>query len=157
MASELIILEPVFKQTIWGGRALADEWGYDIPEGPVGECWATSAHPHGDCRIAEGAYAGLTLSELWRDHRELFGDAEGDRFPLLVKILDAADNLSVQVHPDDAYAAEHEDGSLGKHECWYVLGTHPHGFIAVGQHTASREEFAQLAAERRWDELVNEP
>lgn len=153
---ELLFLEPVLKPTIWGGRRLADEWGYDCPDGPIGECWAISAHPHGDCSIAGGMHAGRTLSELWDEHRELFGSLSGDRFPLLVKIIDAEDDLSVQVHPDDAYAATHEGGSLGKHECWYVLGTHPHGFIAIGQHARNRAEFESLAANGRWDELVNE-
>ena len=104
----LIALEPVFKTMIWGGRKLETEFGYHIPAGRVGECWPISAHPHGDCVIASGAYAGKTLSWLWDEHRELFGGIEGDRFPLLVKIIDAADDLSIQVHPDDAYAAAYE-------------------------------------------------
>ena len=153
---KLLVLEPVFVEKIWGGRKLATEFGYPIPDGPVGECWAISAHPHGDCPVAEGPYVGNTLSELWRDHRELFGAAPGDRFPLLVKILDASDNLSVQVHPGDAYASEHEGGSLGKRECWYVLDADDDAQIVVGQHARSREEFTQLVADGRWDELLNE-
>lgn len=152
----IITLEPVFKNMLWGGRKLETEFGYHIPEGQVGECWAISAHPNGDCIIASGAYAGHTLSWLWAEHRELFGNAEGDRFPLLIKIIDAADDLSIQVHPDDAYAAEHEDGSLGKKECWYVLSAEPGGTIIVGQRARSREEFAQMVEAGRWDELVYE-
>lgn len=152
----IITLEPVFKNMLWGGRKLETEFGYDIPEGQVGECWAISAHPNGDCTIASGAYAGHTLSWLWAEHRELFGNAEGDRFPLLIKIIDAADDLSIQVHPDDAYAAEHEDGSRGKKECWYVLSAEPGGTIIVGQRARSREEFAQMVEAGRWDELVYE-
>ena len=154
--SELIFLKPVFKSTIWGGRKLATDWGYDVPDGPVGECWAISAHPHGDCEVADGDFAGKTLSQLWAEHHELFGNASGDRFPLLIKVIDAEADLSVQVHPDDAYAAEHENGSLGKHECWYILDAHPHAHIAVGQKAKSRDEFAQLAAAKRWDNIVNE-
>ena len=127
----ILTLVPDFKNKIWGGRKLETEFGYEIPDGPVGECWAISAHPAGDDVIAEGDYAGKTLSWLWDEHRELFGGAEGDRFPLLVKIIDAKDDLSIQVHPDDAYAAEHEDGSLGKKECWYVLAAEP-GACAMG-------------------------
>ena len=152
----IITLEPVFKEKIWGGRKLETEFGYHIPDGPVGECWAISAHPNGDCVITSGEYAGHTLSWLWAEHRELFGDAEGDRFPLLVKIIDAKDDLSIQVHPDDAYAAEHENGSLGKRECWYVLSAEEPGTIIVGQRAHSREEFAQMVEEGRWGELLNE-
>lgn len=152
----IITLQPVFKEKIWGGRKLESDFGYEIPDGPVGECWAISAHPSGDCTITSGAYAGKTLSWLWDEHRELFGNVEGDRFPLLIKILDAKDDLSIQVHPDDAYAAEHENGSLGKRECWYVLSAEPDQTIIVGQRAHSREEFAQMVEEGRWSELLNE-
>lgn len=152
----IIELVPVFKEKIWGGRKLETEFGYEIPAGPVGECWAISAHPAGDDEIASGEYAGRTLSWLWDEHRELFGNCEGDRFPLLVKIIDAKDDLSIQVHPDDDYAAEHENGSLGKKECWYVLSAEPGQTIVVGQRAHSREEFAQMVEEGRWSELLNE-
>ena len=152
----IIELVPVFKEKIWGGRKLETEFGYEIPAGSVGECWAISAHPAGDDEIASGEYAGKTLSWLWDEHRELFGNCEGDRFPLLVKIIDAKDDLSIQVHPDDDYAAEHEDGSLGKKECWYVLSAEPGQTIVVGQRAHSREEFAQMVEEGRWSELLNE-
>lgn len=152
----IIELVPVFKEKIWGGRKLETEFGYEIPAGPVGECWAISAHPAGDDEIASGEYAGKTLSWLWDEHRELFGNCEGDRFPLLVKIIDAKDDLSIQVHPDNDYAAEHEDGSLGKKECWYVLSAEPGQTIVVGQCAHSREEFAQMVEEGRWSELLNE-
>lgn len=152
----IIELVPVFKEKIWGGRKLETEFGYEIPAGPVGECWAISAHPAGDDEIASGEYAGKTLSWLWDEHRELFGNCEGDRFPLLVKIIDAKDDLSIQVHPDNDYAAEHEDGSLGKKECWYVLSAEPGQTIVVGQRAHSREEFAQMVEEGRWGELLNE-
>lgn len=152
----IIELVPVFKEKIWGGRKLETEFGYEIPAGPVGECWAISAHPAGDDEVASGEYAGKTLSWLWDEHRELFGNCEGDRFPLLVKIIDAKDDLSIQVHPDNDYAAEHEDGSLGKKECWYVLSAEPGQTIVVGQRAHSREEFAQMVEEGRWSELLNE-
>ena len=155
-ADDLIRLEPVFQEKIWGGRKLETEFGYDIPDGPIGECWAISAHPNGDCTIAEGEYAGKTLSWFWDAHRELFGGLEDDRFPLLIKILDAADSLSIQVHPDDAYAAEHENGSLGKKECWYVLEAKEGDTIIIGQRAHDREEFAQMVQEGRWSDLLNE-
>lgn len=150
----LLMLQPVLHNNIWGGRRL-EEFGYQLPDGPVGECWGIAAHPHGDCPVVGGPYDGMTLAQLWDEHHELFQGAEGDRFPLLVKILDARDDLSIQVHPDDAYANEHENGSLGKHECWYVLDAHSHGQIIVGQRCRDREEFALMAREGRWHLVEN--
>lgn len=152
---DLIFPTPIFHEKIWGGRKLADDFGYEIPDGPIGECWAISAHPNGDCVISGGAWDGMRLSELWDQHRELFGDVEGDRFPLLIKIIDAKDNLSVQVHPDDAYAAEHENGSLGKRECWYVLAADEGTQIVIGQRAHDRAELAGMIDEGRWDDMLN--
>jgi mannose-6-phosphate isomerase len=90
---------------------------------------------------------------LWAEHRELFGDAEGDAFPLQVKFLDACADLSVQVHPDASYAALHESDG-GKNEAWLVLEPSESGLIVVGHHAATREQFAALASEGRWDELL---
>lgn len=154
--SELINLKPVFHENIWGGRQLETVFGYDIPDGPIGECWAISAHPAGDCDIVGGEFDGKKLSWLWDNHRELFGNVEGDRFPLLIKILDAKGDLSIQVHPNDAYAAEHENGSLGKTECWYVLDCDDDATIIVGQRAKNREECAKMIEEGRWPELLNE-
>ena len=111
---ELIKLKPVFKEMIWGGDKLRTDFHYDIPSEHTGECWAISAHQNGDCLIDGGKYNGKKLSWLWENKRQLFGNVEGDRFPLLVKIIDAKEDLSIQVHPDDVYAKEHEDGSFGK-------------------------------------------
>ena len=113
--AEPLFLEPVFYEKIWGGTGLRDEFGYDIPSDHTGEAWAISAHPHGQASIKNGPYQGMKLNELWDQHRELFGNAKGDVFPLLTKILDANQDLSVQVHPDNEYARIHE-GELGKTE-----------------------------------------
>ena len=154
--SDLIKLKPIFHEKIWGGRQLETVFGYDIPDGAIGECWAISAHPNGDCQIEDGPFAGHTLSWLWDNHRELFGNFEGKEFPLLIKILDAKDDLSIQVHPNDAYAAEHENGSLGKTECWYVLDCDEDATIIVGQRAKDRAECAQMIEEGRWGDLLNE-
>lgn len=152
--SDLIKLTPIFTRR-FSGRQLETVFGYDIPEGPIGECWAISAHPNGDCQIAEGPYAGHTLSWLWAEHRELFGNCEGKEFPLLIKILDAKDDLSIQIHPNDEYAAEHENGSLGKTECWYVLDCEPGATIIVGQRAHDRAEAARTIEDGRWDDMLN--
>ena len=153
---DIILLQPVFKQMIWGGDRLRKDFGYDIPGDKTGECWAIAAHPNGDCTVINTEYAGKTLSWLWENHRELFGGFPGDRFPLLVKIIDAKADLSIQVHPDDAYAAEHENGSLGKMECWYILDAKAGGTIVIGHHAKSREEVASMIENRQWKDFIRE-
>ena len=152
----ILFLEPVFKQMIWGGRQLADQFGYEIPGDRTGECWAVSAHPNGDCVVREGAYQGKTLSQLWKEEPGLFGNSDLDRFPLLVKIIDAKDDLSIQVHPDDAYAGENENGSLGKTECWYILDCPEKASLVVGHNAGSRQELQEMIEQERWGELIRE-
>lgn len=136
---ELLFLEPIIKELIWGR-----------------EYWTVSAHPSGDGTVRNGAYAGRKLSWLWENKRELFGNMEGDRFPLLVKKIDAKDDLSIQVHPDDAYAGANEKGSLGKTECWYIIDCKPDGTIIVGHHAKSREEAGEMIENNRWTSLLRE-
>ena len=154
----LLFTKPVFKETIWGGDRLKTEFSYPISGDKTGECWAISAHPAGDCTMcAPGTpYDGRMLSELWDHEPQLFGFAKGDRFPLLVKIIDAADDLSIQVHPDDAYAKEHENGSLGKTECWYILACEPGTKIVVGHNASSKEEARAIIEEKRWGDFIRE-
>lgn len=151
---DMIFLQPVFKEVLWGGDKLQTMFGYSIPSNHTGEGWMISAHPKGDCQITEGSYKGETLSWLWKNHRELFGGLDGEVFPLLVKIIDAKDHLSIQVHPDDAYAAVHENGALGKTECWYVLDCEPDSTIVVGHNAKTKEELKAMIAEKRWMDLI---
>lgn len=152
---QILFIEPVLKERIWGGTRL-NEYGYDLPSDQTGECWAISAHPHGDCVVRNGLYSGKTLSSLWNDHRELFGLPDAKEFPLLIKIIDARTDLSVQVHPDDAYAAEHENGAFGKTECWYVLDCKDDATIVIGHNAKTKEEAEQLIREGRFRELIRE-
>ena len=150
----ILKMKPVFKEMIWGGHKLRDVYGYDIPSDNTGECWAISAHKNGDCVIAGGEYDGKTLSWLFDNHRELFGNIEGNQFPLLVKIIDAKNDLSVQVHPNDEYAEEHEH-SLGKTECWYVLQADEGTNMVMGHHAKTKEEFVKAIEEDDYDNLLN--
>ena len=152
----ILFLNPVFKEMIWGGNQLAEKFGYEIPSDKTGECWAVSAHPNGDCTVREGEYAGRKLSELFKDEPELFGNLPLDRFPLLIKIIDAKADLSIQVHPDDAYAKVHENGSLGKTECWYILDCPEDATLVVGHNAGSREELKEMIDQKRWSELIRE-
>lgn len=154
---ELIFLQPVFKEMIWGGSRLAEEFGYDIPGDDTGECWGISAHSNGDCTVKNGVHAGRKLSSLWQDNPELFGrDRAEGVFPLLTKIIDAKADLSIQVHPSDDYAKVHENGSLGKTECWYILECPENATLVVGHNAADKEECARMIREGRWNEFIRE-
>lgn len=133
-----LLFEPVLKSYIWGGRNLA-RLGRDLPVGmKVAESWEIAGHADGDTTIANGPYAGRALTDL---HAELGLDLIGSRnawaqergkFPLLVKLIDAEQPLSVQVHPDDEYALAHEGNELGKTEMWVVLRAGPGAELILG-------------------------
>lgn len=151
---EMIILAPVLKENVWGGKRLITEFTYEAEGEHIGECWAISAHPHGDCVIKEGTYQGMTLSQLYAEHRELFGGICAEEFPLLVKIIDARENLSIQVHPDDAYVKAHEHCPFGKTECWYVMDCPENAELVIGHHANTRQELEQMIREERYEELI---
>lgn len=155
-AKEILWMKPVFKQMIWGGNKLGSKWGYEIPGENTGECWAVSAHPNGDCTIKEGTFAGKTLSQLWSEEPQLFGNAAGDRFPLLIKIIDANDDLSIQVHPDDTYAGKNENGSFGKTECWYILDAPEDATLVIGHNAKDRAELEDMIGSGRWEDFLRE-
>ncbi|MGR3741395.1 mannose-6-phosphate isomerase, class I [Companilactobacillus sp. DQM5] len=150
---EPLFLKPYFQPKIWGGRKLETIFDYDIPEGDIGECWAISGHQHGQSVVINGEYAGTKLGDLWNEHRELFGDAKGDVFPLLTKILDAEDSLSVQVHPDNAYSKEHE-GELGKTECWYIIDAEEGAELIYGHNAKTHEELNSMLENGQWNDLL---
>lgn len=149
----LIFLEPIFHEKIWGGTRLKTNFNYEIPSEKTGECWAISAHKNGDCKVLNGEHAGKTLSTLWKENRELFGNVQGDEFPLLTKILDASDDLSVQVHPNDEYGLMHE-GELGKTECWYILDADEDAELIFGHHAQTKEEFINYIQNGEWNDLL---
>ena len=152
----IVFLEPIFKEMIWGGNKLAQKFEYKIPSESTGECWAIAAHTNGDSKVITKNFENYTLGKLWEEHRELFGNLEGDVFPLLIKILDAKADLSIQVHPDDDYATKYENGSLGKTECWYVLDCDENATIIIGHNSKSKEELASMVNENKWCDLLRE-
>lgn len=153
MNTNVLFFEPIFKEKIWGGNRLRD-FGYDIPSNQTGECWAVSAHPSGESVVTNGEFKGKTLSELWENYRVLFGGLSQEKFPLLVKIIDANNDLSVQVHPCDNYAKSKENGELGKTECWYVIDCEEDSKLIYGIHADSKEELNQMIDEGKWDQLL---
>ncbi len=139
MALPPLAFEPLLKRRAWGGRLLAS-YGKKLPlDLPIGESWEIAdlpeSIPNGSSRVEEGPFKGRRLSELLETHREdLLGHAApgpDGSFPLLIKLLDARENLSVQLHPSAEYAAAHPDAAL-KTEAWIVLAAEPGARVYVG-------------------------
>ncbi|UXR47639.1 mannose-6-phosphate isomerase, class I [Staphylococcus simulans] len=149
----VLFLKPVFQERIWGGTALK-QFNYDIPNDLTGECWAISALPHGSNMIENGEHQGKTLEQVWNEDRALFGNDQKDEFPLLTKILDANDKLSVQVHPDDAYAKAHE-GGYGKTECWYILDAKEDAEIIYGVNVDNQEDLERMIDNKEFEGLFH--
>ena len=152
MSIEPLFLDSVLQEKLWGGDHLKS-FGYDLPSDKIGEYWAISAHPHGVSTIKNGPFAGQKLDKVFDQHRELFGHTKEAVFPLLTKILDANDWLSVQVHPNDEYGMKHE-GELGKTECWYIISAEEGSEIIYGHNAKSREELAEMIHSGDWDHLL---
>lgn len=150
---EPLFLHPVFHEKIWGGTNLRTVFDYEIPSEKTGECWAISGHPHGVTTISNGHFAGYPLDKLWKSHSELFGQKDTTKpFPLLTKILDAHEDLSVQVHPDDNYAAIHEH-ELGKTECWYVIKADKDSELYFGHNATNKDELSNWIHAGEWSKL----
>ncbi|MFD1334411.1 mannose-6-phosphate isomerase, class I [Oceanobacillus iheyensis] len=156
MYQEPIFLEPVMQERIWGGKKLNQLFGYKSSYEKTGEAWVISAHKNGPNKIINGPLQGSTLVDAWENHGELFNKQQdsNEAYPLLIKILDANDDLSVQVHPDDTYAREVENESYGKTECWYVLDAEPDAELILGHHAATKEELNQMIDQGEWDQLL---
>jgi len=124
--TELLLFNETFEKRIWGGRKLREILHKNAPDEPIGEDWLVSDHPSAESVVSNGPQAGLTLHKLIeKDARRILGSipklTPNGRFPLLLKVLDAADMLSVQVHPDDEEARTLGEPDTGKTEMWHVL------------------------------------
>ncbi len=131
------LLKPAAKDYLWGGSRLNDEYGKKIDISPLAETWECSTHPDGQSVVASGADQGKRLGDVLKEHPEYLGThplqtMKGEaELPILIKLIDAKQNLSVQVHPDDAYALTNEK-SLGKTEMWYVLSARKDASLVYG-------------------------
>jgi mannose-6-phosphate isomerase len=144
---------PVLRDYMWGGRRLETLYGRRLPPGIIAESWEISAHPHGSTVADAGYWQGQPLSAIQETLGLRLVGARGEwalarrKFPLLVKLLDAQQNLSVQVHPNDAYAQAHENGELGKTEMWYILHAEPQTELVLGLRPGVDRAAFQQAAE----------
>lgn len=138
-------LRPSFKDYLWGGQKLKKDYGKKTELKPLAESWEVSTHADGPSYIQGGEYDGLTLAEYLekKDNEPLGTKGQTfDRFPVLVKFIDALEELSIQVHPDDEYGLEHEN-EYGKTEMWYILEAEPGAKIYYGTNEAmTKDEFA---------------
>lgn len=141
-------LIPVFKETLWGGTRLKRCYGKHSELASIAESWELSAQKGASSTIAEGAFCGMRFDEFVQLHPEACGSkCTAGQFPLLIKLLDSAQCLSVQVHPDDDYAQKAE-GTSGKTEMWVILESEPGASIFLGfKRDISRDEFISLINE----------
>ena len=144
-------LRPAFKDYIWGGERLKKEYGKVTDMTPLAESWELSVHPDGAAKTSDGMPLALSLTRADMGKNV-------DRhptLPVLTKFIDAKDNLSVQVHPSDAYALEHEE-SLGKTEMWYIVDADEGAGIYLGmKEDTTKEEFVSAIKENKLTELLN--
>lgn len=157
--SDIVKLDPAFKDNLWGGTKLRTVFGKKCDYDIIAESWELSAHPDGQSRIAQGRYRGMLFNEyLKKIGKEALGwkCQAHDRFPILIKFIDAKQPLSVQIHPDDEYALEVE-GEYGKNEMWYVMDCEPGASLYCGlSRKVSKEEIKRRIADNTIIEVLNE-
>ncbi len=150
---ELIVVEPVFAERVWGGSTLRRWFGPAVPDGVIGECWAVSGMPGMSGFLRTGGPEGFTLRQAWAAGL-ITGEPRTDDFPLLCKFLDPQDWLSVQVHPNDEQARELEGEPRGKAECWLVVSAAEGAELILGHTAESSEELAAALGDGRLMEAL---
>ncbi len=153
----ILKLKPVFKDYIWGGTKLRDEYGFESNLEKLAEGWMLSCHKDGENTIENGDFKGKTLTEVVNTHPEFLGE-NGNKFeyfPILIKLIDAKNDLSVQVHPDNEYAMRVEK-EYGKTECWYILDCDDDAELIYGfNKSITSEEFKERISDNTFLETVN--
>ena len=153
----ILKLNPVFKDYLWGGTKLRDEYGFKSDLTKLAEGWMLSCHKDGENTIENGEFAGKTLTEVVKSNPDFLGEngKKFEYFPILIKLIDAKDDLSVQVHPDNDYAMRVEN-EYGKTECWYILDCDEGAELIYGfNRDISSEEFKNRIADNTFLETVN--
>lgn len=144
-----IMLRPSGKDYLWGGQRLNDEFQKNIDLNPLAETWECSTHPDGPSFACSGEFDGMTLSAIIKEHPSFLGSrhAGEEELPILIKLIDAKNDLSVQVHPTDEYAREFENGQMGKTEMWYVLDAAKDASLVYGLRRDTDEAVIRTAIE----------
>ena len=149
-------LAPAYKNYLWGGKRLIDDWGKTPGTETLAESWELASHPDGESVILDGELSGLSLSEAVKNHPEIVSPKfrANEIFPLMVKLIDAKQPLSVQVHPFNDYARRVEN-SKGKTEAWYILAHEEGAYIYLGfRKNVSRREFERAITDNTLLELL---
>ena len=153
-----IKLIPAIKDYLWGGTKLITEYNKKTDLEKAAESWELSTHPDGESIVADGTYKGRTLSEYIKQNgEECIGTraAKFDFFPILIKLIDAKESLSIQVHPEDEYALRVE-GEYGKTEMWYIVDCEPDAYLYYGlNRTVTKEEFRKRIEDNTLLEILN--
>ncbi len=153
-----LILKAPLKDYIWGGTRLKTDFGFESDLDKVAEAWGVSCHKDGPSVVSNGSLSGKTLEEaIEAMGPDALGEAckDFDRFPILVKLIDAKDRLSIQVHPSDEYARANE-GDNGKTEMWYVIDCDEEAQLVYGfKHSIGSEEFRERIESNTLDEVLN--
>ncbi len=149
-------LKPVTKHIIWGGERLSRDYGMGEKGEKIAEAWELTCRGDGDNEIISGKYTGRLLSEFVRENPQALGTKQkGDRFPLLIKLIDAEADLSIQVHPDDEYALSHTD-DMAKTEMWYIVDAKPGAKLIYGlKRKYTRDELKTAIAAGTLESLMN--
>lgn len=155
---DIMRLEPAFKDNLWGGTKLRTVFGKKCDYDVIGESWELSAHPDGQSVIASGIFAGMYFGEFIEKYgHEVVGwkSSSLDRFPVLIKFIDAKKDLSIQIHPDDDYALENEN-EFGKNEMWYVVDCEPGAYLYCGlKQDSSKEEIRERIENNTITDILN--
>ena len=154
----ILKLKPAIKDYLWGGTKLKTDFGFESDMEKLAEGWMLSCHKDGENVVENGKYKGMTLSEVIADcGKDILGTngKKFDFFPILIKLIDAKSDLSVQVHPDNDYALSVE-GEYGKTECWYILDCEENAELIYGfNKKISSEEFRQRIENNSFLDVVN--
>mgnify|MGYP000111216394 FL=1 len=150
----IIRLKPLFKEKIWGGTRLKTLFDYEFSSMHTGEVWGVSAHINGSNEIMSGPSKGMKFRDFFQKNIARFNLEGSTDFPLLVKMIDAKDDLSIQVHPGDDYPNKPELN--GKSECWYILDAVPDASIIFGHTAKTLDEFKRHVRSNNWADLIKE-
>jgi len=149
----IIHLEPIYKDKIWGGSKLKEVYGYPTSN-KCGEVWGISALKNNSNSIKNNAFKGKTLFDLFNENKPLFGNYDKEMFPILIKLIYAEKDLSIQVHPDDSYAMN-KHNCLGKEESWLILDCDDDTEIILGHNAKSKTEIIKHIDENNIEDIVN--
>lgn len=148
----ILFFKPIPRKALWGKTLVKDYFDYNDFDDGIGQAWAFSAQIDYSNKCITEPYVGKTLLELWQNHQELFGHPE-EEFPVIISLVGPQEDLSIQVHPDDAYA--HREGlPSGKNEAWYFIEAKDNYNIVYGHHAKDKDDLSKYVQQEKWNDLI---